>query len=491
MTSGSSGQTKHNNKQGTHWSARRWLASFAVFLLGWTIIYLFCHSELGLRGYEYARFTDADIRHVNSILVNPVAADDVQYSDFSARQRVTNTNDGFLDAYPADSGGLVPYISEYPETNYINNMSDEYDRRERIRKAMVYITSQYGKDIDEEQLSNIQRYISTFSPRETGIFLSDYNLKISSFFWLAGPMVYVEVVFWAIFGVLCSLLLLTGNMIRKNTQHVHRDILYQSARLLYAPFAGIIVLLAYNYLKGAGTMHIQSGDGIIVFAFLLGFYSGTVMELLDRVRNVLFNTPVNGNGYNTYAQEEPARQEARLEPEPVGKVPVQEPVLHDDEVVTDTTAVEEEQGEEAYFDNEEHIPDVTYSVHSEPAVDEMETTRLNANNELEEVDIDLKLDFSGLFDEERTQLQKLGFSKAIVTLHNVNGKDIIPAKKLNEDMTTFVATDVKPGIYIARATLSQRLRDDQIINLFGEKTAYITEDKPGLELYVKKYEATD
>ena len=55
-------------------------------------------------------------------------------------------------------------------------------------------------------------------------------------------------------------------------------------------------------------------------------------------------------------------------------------------------------------------------------------------------------------------------------------------------MTTFIAEGVKPGIYITRATLSQRLRDEQIINLFGEKTAYITEDKPGLELYMKKYE---
>lgn len=485
MTTSSSGRNRDINNESNHWSARRWLATYAVFLLGWTILYLFCHSELGIKGYEYARFSDADIRHINSILVNPVSSDEVQYSDFSAKQRVTNTNDGFLDAYPADSGELVPYISEYPETNYINNMSDEYDRRERIRKAMVYITSQYGKEIDEEQRSNIQRYISTFSPRETGIFLSDYNLKVSSFFWVAGPLLYVEVVFWAIFGVLCSLLLLIGNMVRKNLQSVHRDVLYQSARLLYAPFACIIILLAYNYLKGGDTMHVQSGDGIIVFAFLVGFYSGTVMELLDRVRNVLFNTPMNGNGYhNGYMYEEVVRDEHRGEPQPVGKVPVQEPVLHDDGEVE----IEEvDTSDDVYFDHEENIPE-TYQPEED---EELNKTALNDNRELEEVDIDLKLDFSGLFDEERTQLQRLGFSKAIVTLHNVNGKDIIPAKKLNEDMTTFVAADVKPGIYIARATLSQRLRDDQIINLFGEKTAYITEDKPGLELYVKKYEATD
>src|SRR5690606_31294737 len=99
--------------------------------------------------------------------------------------------------------------------------------------------------------------------------------------------------------------------------------------------------------------------------------------------------------------------------------------------------------------------------------------------DIKEVEIDLKLDTHGLFEEEKNELLAVGFSKAVVTLHNVNGKDIITAKKASERTTSeFVATNVKPGIYIARATLSQRLGDDYIINLFGEKTAYITIDKP-------------
>lgn len=478
MTTGSSEQNGSGNNKSNNWSSKQWLAFFAIVLFGWSVLYLFCHSEMGIKGYEHARFSDADIRHINSILVNPVSNEDMQYSDFSAKQRVTNTNDGFLDSYPSDTTELVPYINEYPETTYINNTSDEYDRRERVRKAIVYISSQYGKEIDEDQLANIQRYINTFSPRETGIFLADYNLKVRSFFWLAGPLVYAELVFWTIFGVLCSLLLYTGNMIRKNEEDTHKDILSQAARLLYAPFAGIILLLGYNYLRGSATLHIESGDGIIVFSFLLGFYSGTVMELLDRARNVLFN---NNNSHAetreapVYQEAPPPAPELASEPQPVGKVPVQQPVIHEE----DTT--------EDYFDN--HEAKTNYTLFGEEDV--TKSSPLNEDNELEEVDIDLKLDFSGLFDEERTELQRLGFSKAIVTLHNVNGKDIIPAKKLNEDMTTFVANGVRPGIYIARATLSQRLRDDNIINLFGEKTAYITEDKPGLELFVKKYEATD
>lgn len=460
-----------------YWTARQWLAIFGMLLVVWGVIYLISHSSVGVQGYEYKKFSNADIRHINSILVNPVDGSQVQYSDFSSKQRVTNTNDGFLDSYTEDSTELVPYISEHPETNYINNTSDEYERQARIRKASVYISSQYDKDIDEAQLHNILRYISTFNPTETGIFLADYNLKVKSFFWLSGPLVYAEIVFWTIFGVLCSLLLLVGNHMRKDKEDTHTEILAQAARLLYAPIACIILLLIYNYLKGGGAMDTRAGGGTIIFSFLLGFYSGTVMDFFDRVRNILFNTNKQETIQSNTIHKQPTPQPAPTYTAPVGSVPVQEPVQHDEE-------------NNHYEAKEEHTetqqqPELLQDDHVS------KKTTLNEDNELAEVDIDLKLDLGSLQEEERNQLQKMGFSKAIVTLHNVNGKDIIPAKKLNDDMTTFVAESVKPGIYIARATLSQRLRDDNIINLFGEKTAYITEDKPGLELYVKKYTATD
>lgn len=477
MTTSSSARNGLSIKKTSDWSARQWLAFFGMLLFAWTVLYLVAHSNYGISGYEHARFTDADIRHINSILVSENTEETV-FSDYTVKHRVSNANDGFLDAYPSDSTQPLSFASDYPETTYINNLPEDKDRKERVKKAMVYVSSQYGNLIDDEQMANIQRYLYTFTARETGIFLADYRLRIRSFFWLTGAMIYAEVVFWTIFGVLCSLLLFVGASIRKGND-IQRDVLYQAARLLYAPFSGLILVLAYSYLKGGSSLDIQPNEGIIVFAFLLGFYSGTIMEWLDRLRTIIFNTqqvqesPQPYRPQQTQQDYQPQPQQAPVEEQhaqPVGKVPVEQPVWDDEPEVE-------------YFD--------------EPATKKKEANEhngrkatLNADNELDEVDIDLKLDLSGLIDEEKTQLQKVGFNKAIVTLHNVNGKDIIPAKKLSEDMTTFVASDVKPGIYIARATLSQRLKDDHIINLFGEKTAYITEDKPGLELYVKKYEAT-
>lgn len=468
MTTGKSGHHRPGTTNTNNWTARQWFLFYSAILLLWTAFYLFGHSKSGIPGYEHSRFTPADIRHINSILVAPVSPA-VQQQAIQPKQRVNNTNDGFLDTYYTDTTESEPYIAVIPEVNTVSNFSEEKEKNERVKKAMVYIRSQYGDEIEPSQMTAIEQYINTFTPRETGIFLADYRLKVRSFFWLSGVMLYAEVVAWVIFGVLCSLLFFIGKNAARSGSLSQRAIIYQSARLLYAPFAAIILVLAYNYMKGGATLHIEASELIIIFAFILGFYSGTVMEILDRLR-----------GSNGTANEQEDDYETVFEPAPVPHTAQQHPYYQEAPV---THAPYPAQDKPIAEETEIIVPPVT------PIQEKRRM--MNGDNEISEVDIDLKLDFSGLFDEERAQLQRLGFSRAIVTLHNVNGKDIIPAKKVSEDMTTFVASDVKPGIYIARATLSQRLRDDQIINLFGEKTAYITEDKPGLELFVKKYEAAD
>lgn len=472
MTTGKSGHYRPGTTQTSKWSAKQWFLLYGALLLVWAALYLLGHSSLGIPGYEHTRFTTADIRHINSILASPTPSPAQQQPAYR-RQRITNTNDGFLDSYTDDSSepGHKPYIATFPESGSMSNMDEGNNDRDRVKKAMIYLASQYGDEIDTDQMATIQQYISTFTPRETGIFLADYRLRVRSFFWLSGIMLYAEVVSWVIFGVVCSLLFFIGKNSANGGWLTQRTVLYQSARLLYAPFAAVIFVLVYSYLKGNATLHVEASELVIILGFIFGFYSGSIMEVLDRLRGN--NSSLVGSGHTAhYPTAAPPAQD-------VNHYQAQAPAPNAQETIPneETEAVEDE----AY----------TPASYTPAAAPTPKHRVMNGDNEISEVDIDLKLDFSGLFDEERAQLQRLGFSRAIVTLHNVNGKDIIPAKKVSEDMTTFVASDVKPGIYIARATLSQRLRDDQIINLFGEKTAYITEDKPGLELFVKKYEAAD
>lgn len=463
MTLISSGFTGSKPQDTNAWPARLWFVIFGITLTAWAALYLFSHSYMGISGYELSRFSSADIRHINSLLINGnTGTPQISSYQQPAKQRINNTNDGFLDNEPP-AVNPEKYAGEYPQANNITFLSEEEIKRRRTRVAMTYIISQYGHDISQAELVNIERYISTFSPKETGIFLADYRLRLSSYFWFSGVYVYAEVIFWVIFGVLCSLLFYTGSI--SATTYSSRDVLYQTARLLYMPLAAVLLVLAYTYLKGGSTLHTEISEGVLIFVFLLGLGSGLILDIMDRIKRAIPAAITTGN--RTEITDKEAFEKLVKRAEHAG-TPV--PVFSEPTVAGSS-------------DTDSMLAQSIFAkkpVINKPAKDD---------NDIAEVAIDLKLDFGGLFEEERQQLQKLGFSKAIVTLHNVNGKDIIPAHKQTNDKTVFIAADVKPGIYIARATLSLRLRDDQIVNLFGEKTAYITEDKPGLELFVKKYEA--
>lgn len=513
MTNRSSAKYGLNTQNARNWSSKEWFTLLVVLLVICIGVYIVSHSERGVRGYEYTSFTSDDINSIDNILATSTLDKVDEYKP--SQQRDVNINDGFLDSYPD--------LTEEPENEYTQTSRNVKlptkadllaDRQKRIDKAIVYIKSQYEDEIDDEQFNTIKEYLNTFSRIDAKEYLSELRLKVRSYFWLTGPLVYLEVIFWVIIGVLCSMLYAVANIARKGMDangYSSREIIYQIAKLFYAPFVAITLVLAYSYFKKSTTLHIDANEGVIVFAFLIGFYSGTFMEIMERLKFVVFNSGSGGATSQNYREDTSARAYTAAPPH----VPDEEPIIpqthsHQPQQEQAYSATEQvqtqapqnplqaireqvaaakeretakQQEAQGSFDNLKPLP--------KKVQQQQNKSLLNDDNELKEVDIDLKLDLSGLFDEERAELQRLGFSKAIVTLHNVNGKDIIPAKKVNEDLTTFVAHDVKPGIYIARATLSQRLKDEQIINLFGEKTAYITADKPGLELYVKKYEAMD
>lgn len=422
-----------------YWTARKWFTFLIVLLLCWTGIYLLAHSQYGFSGSEYAKFTPAQVRQINKIL-NP-------HVPFASRITVPVRNSALPDSAAGNE------TSNSTEVN--TDVDNSCDINCRTDKALLYISKEYDNRVSSGELEEIKKYISTFGPQDVGLFLVDYKIKVGSYFWLTGPLVYLEIVFWVTIGVLCSILFSIGSVLRRpGPDSFHsKEIIYQVAKMFYAPFSAIVIVLAYSYFKDDTTLNIDATEGVIVFAFIVGFYSGRVMNFLDRLKQVLLpSANLRPDAFNPYYAGQPqaaAPQAAVVNVENTGAQP---------------------------------SPETVVAVPAKPVDDK----------DIKEVDIDLKLDLSGMGEDEKDALEKLGFNKAIVTLHNVNGRDIIPARRADDkSSTTFIATDVKPGIYIARATLSQKLKDDHIVNLFGERTAYVTVDKPGLELYVRKYESVD
>ena len=428
-----------------YWTFGKWFRFLSFFLLCWIGLYLVAHTSRVHEGYMNLRFNPQQLDQINRILyakdqINPVG--NVIKIDSST----SSADTGRKDTLPKAKLEAMP-------TQYIGYY-DKCDDSCRVNKAMLFIRSEFDNNIKEEQLQIIKQYLSSFSSQEVGTFLLNIKLKIKSYFWLTGAFVYLEIVFWSIIGVLCSMLFTVGIVSKSAVDSKPRfnpnEIPYQVAKLFYAPFCTIVIVLAYNYIKHRNVIEVNTNEGMLVFSFMAGLFAGRMMNVLERVKDILmpeniFNEPEASLSFSASVAK-------------AGR----------------TSAAQQEKESPVRLTN--NVPDVA---------DVYSTT-------VSEVAIELKLDLSGMFEEEKNEILEEGFDKAVVTLHSVNGREIITARKTGDSqMPTFLATNLEPGIYIVRCTLTQTLSDDYIINLFGEKTAYITRDNKNIELYIKKYEAID
>jgi len=435
--------------QDGYWTNRKWFTFVALFLVLWIGLYLFAHLGRVHSGYQYSKFTTPQIQQINRILYNndiPATENKVDNSSVVVMEYDTLKNDSIIEV-------------SHPITANTSPVANICDDSCHVSKAMIYITSEFDNRIKEDQLNVIRQYISSFGSYEVGVFLSEIKVKVKSYFWLTGPSVYLEIVFWVIIGVACSILFAIGNASRNNSTTAiafnESEIPYQVAKLFYAPFCTIIMVLSYNYIKHRNVIEVNTNEGMIVVSFIAGLFSGRLMSLLERFKDVLLPE-------HTITAPNPEYNNSDVHYNGIGAIaaPVQN---------FGHAHITQSEEEEEDIDLVESIPE-----------------------DIKEVTIELKLEVSGLFEEEKNELLANGFSAAVVTLHNVNGKDILTLKYAGGDAGyTFISNNVKPGIYIARSTMTQKLIDNYIINLFGEKTAYITHENNNIELYIKRYEAVD
>lgn len=168
-------------------------------------------------------------------------------------------------------------------------------------KLIIYLRNQFNDKIDSVQLRLIQSYLCYCTSLEATGFLSNIRLQVKSYFWLTGPAVYFEIIFWAWFGVICSLLFNIG-LISKNrttdptdptTYFDSSEIPSQVSKLLYAPACTLVIVLGYNFFNDQNIVDISSSKGVIVFAFIGGFYSSRLVAFLDRLKEILL--PVGSN----------------------------------------------------------------------------------------------------------------------------------------------------------------------------------------------------
>ncbi|MBL7719257.1 MAG: hypothetical protein JNL72_10515 [Flavipsychrobacter sp.] len=472
-------------------TAGRWFAFLVIFLFVWAGLYIYTHQSRVFNGYQSRQFSRSNIEKLNRILYEsalPVAP---------APQVVDTT------ALPPDMDSFRQATQPQPRTE----MSQVCDDSCRINKALLYVRTEFDNKVRKEDEAVIASYIRTYSGREVAGLLEDLDIKVDSYFWLSGPYMYLEMIFWVLFGVICSNLFALGVIARSRGWGAFsaKEVPYQAAKFFYAPVFTIILILAFNYFRHSEVSDVNATQGTIVFSFVAGLFSGGLMSFLERLKSALFPE------HPVAAAEIPAATRTKP-PEPeyhavVAKTPTQPSPAHQEQmpvgepspaVINDLYKETTEGGPGSDVKTKEEELEALSSTMALTAEEEETPPAASLQPDtptgdvVPQVVVVLNLDVSGLYEEEKNEIIDIGFANAVVTMHNVNGREIITARKSDDKYTaSFVAPDVKPGIYIVRCTLTQKLSDDYTINLFGEKTVYLTHENTSLELFIKKYEAID
>lgn len=154
--------------------------------------------------------------------------------------------------------------------------------RERLE---AYIVNKYCAD--SAQLNReMTRILDDKNFEEILLYIPSFNFKVPSFFWLWGEEKYLEVLFFSLFGVLCSLLYFCSEYLRLGLFEIQETPVYW-AKLFYAPVITLIIVFGLNQFISAGTKIDDSSYPLLFLSFMLGYFSGRAIELLDRVKDTI------------------------------------------------------------------------------------------------------------------------------------------------------------------------------------------------------------
>lgn len=252
----------------------QWFRWLVVKLLLAGSVYLILHFIVGewigkdkKWDYEYVTLDERQQLHINRIY----------FDSLIVINRSNATNEA--EAEPAPGVVQVSY----------NRDSIHHE------KTLCYLKNEFNYKIDPDQLDSMRKYLLMTKGQEATSYLAHVRLKVRSYFWLVGPSVYFEILFWALFGVISSLLFNLGLVISNRTTNPNNpqsvfdasEIPSQIAKLLYAPLCTLAIVLGYNFLTDSNIIDISSSKGVIVFAFIGGFFSSRLIAFLDRLKEVI------------------------------------------------------------------------------------------------------------------------------------------------------------------------------------------------------------
>ena len=171
-------------------------------------------------------------------------------------------------------------------------------RQQRDAYLIAFLKSEMHQQLDQKEFAQTMDLVGKMNHESVIDYLAEKKFLVHSIFWLTGNKTYIEALLWSLMGVLVSLIYYVSIA---NTKSLHTagtddsgsfdpaEISGQVAKMFYAPTCTIVLILGYQYLIDANNsmIDISVNNGLIVFSFISGFFSGRVMRFLDRLKELI------------------------------------------------------------------------------------------------------------------------------------------------------------------------------------------------------------
>ncbi|MFO7939754.1 MAG: hypothetical protein R6U66_08395 [Bacteroidales bacterium] len=169
------------------------------------------------------------------------------------------------------------------QVNTVRSIPDSsFTEKQSLRAIMAYLSMNQSIDVDA-----LNQEVEAMGLRAFLQALPSVVLKVDSCFWLVGKMMYWEIIFWSLFGVLANALYHSAQRIRRK-QFKRSEMVVYISKLLYAPFVVMVIFLSHQALIENGDLaEISTGHGAVVVSFILGFFSSRAIGLLNKLKDLL------------------------------------------------------------------------------------------------------------------------------------------------------------------------------------------------------------
>jgi hypothetical protein len=193
----------------------------------------------------------------------------------------------YIAAHILKPGSVDEKLSEEDEIAITFILNDTTHTEEAAVDSAISFILQRIEPINEQEAYSFRKRYSALNRNAFFAMLPQISVSTSSYFWLNNKFKYLEVIFWSIFGVLANLLYFASEAMRKRRFDV-KELPVYFAKVFYTPFIVLILILSYKQLTSSGEIQFDDTSvEIIIFSFILGFFSGRAIELLDKIKNIL------------------------------------------------------------------------------------------------------------------------------------------------------------------------------------------------------------